>query len=122
MSDDLDKIVEEQASELDEVSPQELEVVLRLVASKLPPVIAALEQGGNGWKQCMSLACYLLATVLNRHPEYTGNAFALLSALGDHYPHVEAGFAADNPGLMSELIKQDIAFFLLPDTNAIQGK
>ncbi len=68
----------------------------------------------------MTLACYLLAVILNQHPEYAGNAFALLHALNEHYDSVIAGFAKDSPGLLSELLRQDTAFFLIPDQKATQ--
>ena len=99
---------------IEPVSQEEMQVLLRLITKKLPAVLAALDEGGNGWKQTMTLACYLLAIILNRHPEYTGSVFSLLNAFQDHYPGVEAAFTAENPSLVSELIKQDTAFFLLP--------
>ncbi len=102
-------------TEFEPLDPAELAVVLRLVAKQLPPVLSALEQGGNGWKQSMTLACYILAGVFNRHPEYLPAAFSLLGALESFYPQADAEFAKLNPGLASQLIRDDVAFFVLPD-------
>ncbi len=96
------------------LEPEELQIVLRLLAKQLPPVLSALEQGGNGWKQTMSIACYLLAATFNRHPEYLPAAFSLLGALERFYPQADAAFAKANPGLASQLIREDVAFFAVP--------
>ena len=97
------------------MDPAELAVVMKLLGSKLPPVLKALEQGGNGWKQVMTCACYLLAAVLNRHPEYGEAVGRLLVSFDQFYPEAEAAFARQQPGLVSELIKNDVVLIVLPD-------
>ncbi len=106
--------MEHDPATIEQVSKEELAVLLRLLSTKLPPVVEALNAGDNGWKQTMAIACWLLAGTLNRHPEYTGNCFALLSAFAAYYPHVEAEFAKVNTGLASQLLTSDTAFFLIP--------
>ncbi len=96
------------------LSPDELRVVLHMLAKQLPPVLSVLEQGGNGWKQTMTIACYVLAATFNRHPEYMPAAFSLLGALESFYPQADAAFAQANPGLASQLIRDDVAFFAVP--------
>lgn len=105
---------------LQPLSDDELQVVLRMVGKQLPPVLSALEQGGNGWKQTMTLCSYLLAGVFNRHPEYMPAAFSLLGALESFYPQADAAFAQANPGLASQLIKDDVAFWVIPDQETSQ--
>lgn len=100
---------------IEELTEEELSVVLRLVRKKLPPVLEALERGGSGWKQVMTLASYLLAATFNRHPELVSVHLSLIQALETAYPKVEAAFAAQAPSIVSDLLQRDVAFFVLPE-------
>ncbi len=100
---------------IEELTPEQLDVVLRLVRKKLPPVLETLDKVGSGWKQTMTLASYLLAATFNRHPELIPDHMALMVTLESAYPKVEAAFAAQAPGTVSDLITRDIAFFVLPE-------
>lgn len=101
-----------------ELAPEELDVVLRLLGNKLPPVLAVLRDNECGWKSIMSVACYLLAATFNRHPDYLPAAFSLLGALESFYPQAEAEFAKQNPVMVSKLIEENVAFFVLPQHSA----
>ncbi len=107
---------------VEDLTEEELAVVLRLVRKKLPPVLDALERGGAGWKQTMTLASYLLAVTFNQHPELVVDHLALMQALETAYPKVEAAFAAQDPATVSELLRKDVAFFVLPEESKQEGR
>jgi hypothetical protein len=103
-----------------ELSDEELTIVLKLIRAKLPAILSALDEGGNGWRQILTLSCYLMAATLNRHPEYAENVAQLMPALGAFYAQADADFAASSSALWRSLVEDDVATILIPETFAVK--
>lgn len=104
------------------LTTEQLDVILRLVGNKLPPVLEALRNNDCGWNSIMTIACYLLAATFNRHPELLPAAFSLLGALESFYPQAEAEFARLHPDAVSKLIADDVSFFVIPENSKVEQK
>jgi hypothetical protein len=103
------------------LTSEELDIVLRLLAAKLPGVVRSLGEGGNGWRQILTIACWLLTACLNRHPEYADNVTELMEALPPYYATAEVAVAQEHPATVSQLIDKDVAWILIPGVDKPQA-
>ena len=103
------------------LGPDELTVVLKVLAAKLPPVLRALEEGHSGWKQILVIASYLIAGTLDRHPELFEAYIRLFSTFGEVYPQAAEAFARLNPTVAAKVLQDDVAYFVVPTADAALG-